>query len=267
MTRLVVVKSLSALVMVPVVLTACSSVGPRKSAKEEEWGGPTWHLKPLVTQIAMPDLVAPAATVFNVAEFLDSEAFFPPNATRTFDAGDPPVLKGEEKLYTQFPNEEPWLSPDQKWQWHFFTEGESTMRPLEKVLRLERVGGEYEREFIFVGPTIGVLWAGESRFSAITSWETESARRIDVVDVARQPTLRILLQPSVLGKFFYYDELDGFWSFKARAWKNGSVLIVRAYKVVTSPQDKLCVAEFSVDVAIARRDEAFRLLRAFIREP
>src|SRR4051812_41869356 len=87
-------------------------------------------------------LVAPAGTIFNVPEFLDSDAFFPPNASRVYDSGDEPLLAGKAKKYREFPNVEPSISPDGNAQWRFVTEHENTMPQLQKVLRLEFIGGE-----------------------------------------------------------------------------------------------------------------------------
>jgi hypothetical protein len=212
----------------------------------------------------MPTLVAPEATRANLNDFLVSEAFFPPNATRKFDGGEMPIPAGPQKFYREFPNDEPSPSSDGKWRWVFDPKGETTVR---KVLRLESAAGEPQVELVLLAPTIGVLWAADSGFSALTSWDDERTRRIDVVNPASRGIQRVALNRWALGKFFSYDELDGAWSFQARAWKTNAVLIVRGIKPSTKPGEKLCVAEFSIDLLAARNQlDATQLLRAFVVE-
>jgi hypothetical protein len=213
------------------------------------------------------NLVPPSASPYNLPNFLFSDIFIPSNATRTYDAGEAPVPAGPEKIYSRFPAEEPCFSPNEKWQWRFYKyetnrEGKIT----NQILDLEDTAGGKQMEIMLAGPSIRILWTPNSEFTAITSWDDEQTMGIDIVNAPSKSTRPLVLDRVELNRFFRGAELDGRWSMQARAWKNNSLLIVRAVRINQNATDPLCGAEFSVDVRAPKRETATRLLRAFVCE-
>lgn len=233
-------------------------------------------LSPKMPEIPV-NLVPPTATASNLPNFLFSDVFIPYNATRVYDRGDPPILAGPEKVYARFPNDEPCFSPDKKWRWRFYKyEAEREGMITHKVLDLENEAGESQMEIALTGRSIRIVWAGDSETCAITSWDDDQTMRIDLVSdsavarprvAARHSIRRLNLEWVSLAGFFRSDELEGRWSMKAHAWKSNGVLIVRAIRVNLNRGDKLCGAEFSVDLRpTAKRENAVQLLRGFVCE-
>jgi hypothetical protein len=197
-------------------------------------------------------------------EFLFTDRFFPKNATRIYDSGDAPVTGGKATVYTDFPALKPCVSPDGTWQWRFRVSGET---PNHKVLSLENNQREKESELLLYGSYVAILWNGSSKFSAVTSWDEDIAMRTDVYDVINKSNYPVAMDIVSMAEFFSRDELKGDWSTRARGWKSEGILVVRCIKISTKDTDKLCAAEFSIDVTAQEPAFTFKLLRAFVCYP
>jgi hypothetical protein len=249
--------------MSPLVFGACTSLtGPKK-----DYPPPPPYLDYPPPERNLPMVVhPPEASSMNLPDFLFSEVFFPANASRIYDLGEPLVPAGPEKLYAQFPTDEPCPSPDGKWRWRFFRyETDRAGIITRKVLDLEGASNEQQMEIMLSGRTIRILWASDGGFTAITSWDDEQTMRVDLVSTLQKWTKPLVVDRFELARFFSSTEMEGKWSMKAHAWKTNSVLIVRAIRIGTKATDKLCGAEFSVGIN-RNRDQTVRLLRAFICE-
>lgn len=219
---------------------------------------------PIPTGRLAANLVGPTAFFESMQEFLYADGFFPRNATRVYDSGDPPVSAGKATVYTNFPDFEPCPSPDRKWQWRFRFSGETSTH---KVVGLENEHNQKQGELLLYGTYVAILWNESSEFSAITSWDDEVVMRTDVYDVLKKSSDPVAMDMASMAGFFSSAELEGNWSTRARGWKSGSVLVVRCVKISTKSADKLCAAEFSIDLKAGNPISSFRLLRAFVVAP